>query len=223
MKEKRWKSFSPGCNSISSKCTERASILTGVPVFMRRLSIPNSLRAAVRNVDAGSAQRPPGTIFLPMCINPLRNVPAVMTTAPARNSAPQMVLRPAMRPLSTMSSLTSSCQTSKLSVFSMWCLHSAINRMRSHCARGLHMAGPLERLSMRNWMAVASVTSPICPPSASISRTICPFAIPPTAGLQLICAILFMSMVMRTVRAPIRAAAEAASHPACPAPTTMTS
>ena len=37
---------------------------------------------------------------------------------------------------------------------------------------GLHTAGPLPRLSMRNCMAVASVTRPICPPSASISRTI---------------------------------------------------
>ena len=41
-------------------------------------------------------------------------------------------------------------------------------------------------LSIRNWIAVLSVTIPICPPSASISRTICPLAIPPMAGLQLI-------------------------------------
>ena len=35
-------------------------------------------------------------------------------------------------------------------------------------------------------MAVASVKTPIAPPSASISRTICPLATPPIAGLQLI-------------------------------------
>ena len=35
-------------------------------------------------------------------------------------------------------------------------------------------------------MAVASVSTPIAPPRASISRTICPLATPPMAGLQLI-------------------------------------
>ena len=60
-------------------------------------------------------------------------------------------------------------------------------------------------------MAVLSVTIPICPPNASISLTICPLAIPPTAGLQLICPILFMSIVMRHVLAPMFAAAAAAS------------
>src|ERR1035438_10775060 len=61
------------------------------------------------------------------------------------------------------------------------------------------------------------------PPSASTSRTRCPLATPPTAGLQLICAIRSMFMVMSAVLSPMRAAAIAASHPACPAPTTTTS
>ena len=63
----------------------------------------------------------------------------------------------------------------------------------------------------------------MCPPSASISRTICPFAIPPTAGLQLIWAILFMSIVSKQVFAPMFAATVAASQPACPPPITRTS
>ena len=84
------------------------------------------------------------------------------------------------------------------------------------------MAGPFERFRIRNWIAVSSVTNPICPPSASISRTICPLAIPPTAGLQLICPILFMSIVIRQVLEP-KFAAAAASQPACPAPITITS
>ena len=46
-----------------------------------------------------------------------------------------------------------------------------------------HTAGPLPWLSIRNCIAVSSVTIPMCPPSASISRTICPLAIPPTAGV----------------------------------------
>ena len=124
---------------------------------------------------------------------------------------------------STSSSSTWSCQMSKLGVSSSTRRHSQINFPRSHCALGLHTAGPLLRFSMRNCMAVASVTFAICPPKASISRTIWPLAIPPTAGLHDICAILFMSIVMSSVRAPILAEAVAASHPACPPPITMTS
>ena len=59
----------------------------------------------------------------------------------------------------------------------------------SACARGPQTAGPLQRLSMRNWMPVLSVATPISPPRASISRTICPLASPPIAGLQDICPI----------------------------------
>ena len=108
-------------------------------------------------------------------------------------------------------------------MFSRISRQAQMNLPRSHCARGLHMAGPFERLSIRNWMAVRSVTKPMYPPNASISLTICPFAIPPTAGLQLICPILFMSIVMRHVFEPKLAAAAAASQPAWPAPITITS
>jgi len=60
-------------------------------------------------------------------------------------------------------------------------------------------------------------------PNASISRTICPLATPPMAGLHDICAIVFMFIVTNSTFDPILAAATAASQPACPAPTTMTS
>ena len=63
----------------------------------------------------------------------------------------------------------------------------------------------------------------ICPPSASISRTILPFAIPPIDGLQLIRPIASGVCVIKTVFRPILAVARAASIPACPAPTTATS
>src|SRR5581483_11962449 len=72
-------------------------------------------------------------------------------------------------------------------------------------------------------MPTASVTSPMIPPSASISRTRCPLAIPPTAGLHDICAIRSTFSVYSAVFSPMRAAAIAASCPACPAPTTTTS
>src|SRR5690242_16520668 len=61
------------------------------------------------------------------------------------------------------------------------------------------------------------------PPSASTSRTRCPLAMPPTAGLHDICAIRSTFSVYSAVRRPMRAAAIAASQPACPAPTTTTS
>jgi len=96
-------------------------------------------------------------------------------------------------------------------------------RISENCARGDQTAGPCPRLSILKWMLVASVTFAISLPSASISRTICPFARPPMAGLQDICATASRLMVSRRVRAPIRAAASAASQPAWPAPITMMS
>jgi len=199
---------------------------------------------SVSRSAAGSAIRPPFTILRPMCISPLRKVPAVSTTHGAWNSAPQMVRTPVTRLVlsgcadvggaagpccdaattdSTRSSSTWSCQMSRLAVSSSTLRHCQMNFPRSHCARGLHTAGPFERLSIRNCMAVASVTRPMYPPMASISRTICPLAMPPTAGLHDICAILFMSMVMSSVLAPMLALAVAASQPACPPPMTITS
>lgn len=78
------------------------------------------------------------------------------------------------------------------------------------------MAAPFERLSIRNWSVVRSVIRAVRPPSASISRTICPLATPPTAGLHDMLASLVMSIVRSSVREPMRAAAEAASQPAWP-------
>ena len=196
---------------------------TGVPVFIRAAVMPCRVMLSVKWSTAGSAHLPPGTLCLPTCMSPLRNVPAVITTAFALSVTPHTVSTPTASPFSTISSQASSCQMSRLSVRSSCVRHSQMNLPRSHCALGLHTAGPFPRLSMRNCIDVASVTSPILPPSASISRTICPFAIPPTAGLQLICASLFMSIVTRHVFAPMRAAAAAASHPACPPPMTITS
>ena len=126
-------------------------------------------------------------------------------------------------PSSTSSSSAWSCQMSNPSVESSVSRHLVMNLALSHCARGLQTAGPLPLLSMRNCIDVESVIIPISPPSASTSRTICPLAMPPTAGLQLICAILFMSIVIRQVLTPSFAAARAASQPAWPPPMTRTS
>ena len=223
MKLKRWKSASPSCASISSKCTERRSMRTGVPVFILPARMPCRVMLSVSPCDAGSAMRPPSTLRRPMCISPPRNVPAVITTQPALSSAPHTVRTPQARPPSTISSVAMSCQMSRPSVRSSSVRHCQMNFPLSHCALGLHTAGPLLRLSIRNCMAVASVTMAVRPPRASISLTICPLAMPPMAGLQLIWAILFMSIVTRHVLAPMPAEAAAASQPACPPPITITS
>ena len=133
------------------------------------------------------------------------------------------MVRPVTSPFSIISSRTVSCQICRFGMFSRISRQVQINLFRSHWARGLHIAGPFERFSIRNCIAVLSVTNPIYPPNASISRTICPLAMPPTAGLQLICPILFMSIVIRHVLEPRLAAAAAASQPAWPAPITITS
>src|SRR5690554_4372660 len=71
-------------------------------------------------------------------------------------------------------------------------------------------------------MVVLSAMIPEYPPKASISLNICPLATPPIAGLQLICAITPMFMVINKTLDPKFAAAAAASQPACPPPTTIT-
>ena len=61
------------------------------------------------------------------------------------------------------------------------------------------------------------------PSRASISRTRWPLPSPPMAGLQDIAPIVAKDSVTRAVRAPMRADAAAASQPAWPPPTTITS
>src|SRR5476651_1158715 len=72
-------------------------------------------------------------------------------------------------------------------------------------------------------MPARSMTRPITPSSASISRTRWPLPSPPIAGLQDISPIVSSRWVSSSVRAPSRADAAAASQPAWPPPTTITS
>ena len=68
-----------------------------------------------------------------------------------------------------------------------------------------------------------SVFFAISPPRASISRTTIPFAGPPIDGLQGASAMFFMFPVIKRVLLFSLADASAASHPACPPPTTIMS
>src|SRR5450432_12426 len=185
-------------------------------------------------------------------MSPFRKVPVVMITAAAPTVRPSRSLIPRIRrslvvgrwssatpspsgalandarPTTDDGSSSISPATSACLIFRFGC-DSSTSRIfsryacLSHWARGDHTAGPREVLSRRNWMPTASVTSPMMPPSASTSLTRCPLAIPPIAGLQDICAIKSVFRVNNAVFSPMRAAAIAASHPACPAPTMTTS
>src|ERR1700682_1779651 len=63
----------------------------------------------------------------------------------------------------------------------------------------------------------------MAPPRASTSLTRWPLPIPPTEGLQDICPSVSMLCVINNVLRPIRELASAASVPAWPPPTTITS
>ena len=139
---------------------------------MRPALTPCLVMLSVRPFAAGSATLPPSIFTFPTCIRPFRNVPAVIITHSARNSAPNCVFTPSTLPFSTSSSVAISCHNSKLGVFSRISRQYWLNFILSHCARGLHIAGPFERFSMRNCIEAISVTIPVCPPRASISLTI---------------------------------------------------
>ena len=77
--------------------------------------------------------------------------------------------------------------------------------------------------SWRNWTVDASATRPIRPPRASSSRTRCPLARPPMAGLHDSRPTWARWKVTAATRQPMRAAAAAASQPAWPVPITTMS
>ena len=103
-------------------------------------------------------------------------------------------------------------------------LHRPARRgWRSAWARGPCTAGPLLRLSMRNWMPPASIARPMMPSSASISRTRWPRPSPPMAGLQDMAPIVASLCVPAGCAHPSGRSPPAASQPAWPPPMTMTS
>ncbi len=80
--------------------------------------------------------------------------------------------------------------------------------------RSARTAGPLLSFKKRECKLHWSAMCAIAPPSASISRTSWPFALPPIDGLQGSVQIFSGSPVTSTVSTPRRADANAASTPA---------
>jgi len=160
--------------------------------------------------------RPPVICLRPIWITPPKKVPVVRTTVRLVKVLLERQTTPWTRFLSgeRRRATTLSCQKWRGGICSKCQRQRAAKRERSFCARGLQRAGPLERLSRRNWIMLSSVTTPESPPKASISRTSWPLATPPMAGLQDIWPILVMSMVMSKTWQPMWAAAAAASLPA---------
>src|ERR1041385_8541424 len=154
---------------------------------------------------------------------PAGNVPAVRTIERAWKRRPSVVSTPDTLGPSRMNRAAVPWANRRFGSRSRSDRTARRYKPRSHCARGDHTAGPLERLSIRNWMRARSVALPMMPPSASTSRTTVPLALPPTAGLHDIWPIVSRCWVRSSVRAPERAAMAHASVPAWPPPMTRTS
>ena len=214
---------SPGCSFITLKSTVLASIRAGVPVFRRPTGSFNSRKRSASLIEGWSPARPPFELSKPMWITPPKKVPEVSTTVLVRKIMPVEVTTAQALPFSTKMSSAPCWNKSKLGWFSRVWRMAALYKIRSAWARVARTAAPLRLFKTRNWMPALSVANAMAPPRASISRTKCDLPIPPIAGLQLIWPKVSILCVNNNVCAPIRAAARAASVPACPPPMTTTS
>ena len=155
------------------------------------------------------------------------SVAPVSTDNPARVSIPSPSSSSKSSTLaSTVVSVRSSPSSSLLPLQLPSRIRSCIAawyRSRSICPRGPLTAGPFLLLSIRKCTPARSAASPIIPPSASTSFTKWPLPMPPIDGLHDNSPMVSTRWVMRAVRAPVRAEDVAASQPACPPPTIMTS
>src|SRR6185436_1520280 len=76
---------SPVWGSVCEKSMDDLRSLGGVPVLRRPSSNPISFNDDDSPSAAASPDRPQDCWLEPTCIRPLRNVPVVTTTVPARN------------------------------------------------------------------------------------------------------------------------------------------
>jgi len=141
-------------------------------------------------------------------------VPVAKITARASKTAPKRVST-FQRPSSPrVMATTSACFSKRFGWRSNFRFIILLYSRRSICILREWTAGPFPRLSIRLCKKHSSVVRPISPPSASISRTRCPFAVPPIDGLHGQFPTASRLMVKTTVLQPRRAAARDASIPA---------
>ena len=132
------------------------------------------------------------------------------------------VITPWTESFSTRISKTSSSKISMLVFDKIFCI-ACLYKNLSHWTLSAWTASPFLVFSVLYWIPDMSVATAMMPPKASISLTICDLPRPPIAGLQDICPILLFSKVTRAHLSPNLNTAWAASTPACPPPTTITS
>ena len=184
---------------------------------------PKSTNLSVRCLEYANALGPSFIVNSPINILEFKYTPVANITALASYLHPNLVTTPVTTcpscNISTTSSITISILglSSKVFFISVWYLYL------SACPLKEWTAGPLAVFNILLCISVLSAFIPICPPKASISFTNCPFPVPPIDGLQGIKAIESKDIVTTNVLWPILAVARAASQPACPAPTTITS
>ena len=208
---------------MRSKSTVRALIRGGVPVLKRRRGSPIAARQSASSLEGCRPSGPEDSTHSPTMVRPRRYVPEHRITALTPYTAPVRSTTCRTEPSSVRRATTSPCRRVRCSCRSSVCFITCWYFRRSAWARREWTAGPFPRLSIRYWMQAASAPRAISPPRASSSRTRCPFPVPPMAGLQGILPTASRFMVRHTVSSPIRAAASAASMPACPAPMTAIS
>mmetsp|Transcript_14914 Transcript_14914/g.35107 ORF Transcript_14914/g.35107 Transcript_14914/m.35107 type:complete len:284 (+) Transcript_14914:1059-1910(+) len=183
-------SSSPRSTSNPSKSRLESASLGGVPVFNLPIWNPIRFNVSASTVAGASPARPAGICVVPTWMMPRRKVPVVTTTLSVATlhlppSASLASSTPDTAPkASTRTSSTLPQAMRRLGVCVISSRIAALYRSLSICALGPWTAGPLERFSIRNCMPPWSAMRPISPPMASISRTRCPFPIPPIDGLH---------------------------------------
>ena len=150
-------------------------------------------------------------------------VPVAKITILALYSTPSLIFTPITFPSSITKSVTIPWIVLRLGQFSRVFFISLAYFTLSAWALKALTAGPFLVFKTLIWTKVLSIFLPISPPKASISFTKWDLAGPPIDGLHDITPILSNVIVKIAVLAPILAELSAASHPACPAPTTITS
>ena len=214
---------SPGCRSTAAQSIVLPSSRGGVPVLSRPSAKPARSSVRERPSAGASPTRPAGICRSPIWMSPRRKVPVVSTTAPAPNSRPSVRRTPVTRRPATRRSSTSPAIDRQVGHRFDRRLHgrgielavglgaraahrralAAVEHAELDAAGVRHAAHEaVERVDLAHEMALSEPADRRIARHGADGRGRC---------------------VTRAVRAPMRAAAAAASQPAWPPPTTITS